>query len=246
VRTRLDPKEIASSKTYGRCRASNLLNALLPSGVATAELLGAGDPALLLAGERKSLGRAQPKRIREFAAGRICARHAAAQLGFSKTPINARIDRRPRWPEPLIGSISHTDGFSVAAVGERRRFRAIGVDTEKHGRVSRDLWSYLFLPSETEWLETLPRRAQARLATSMFSAKETFFKCQYEVTSQWLEFTDIKLALAAGNLTTGRFAVSPVGQVDLFAGGIVAANVHFAQAEDFALTAMTIPQAETA
>lgn len=245
MRIRLDRKEIASSKTYGHCRASRTLDALLPSGVATAELLGAGDPALLLAGERKSLGLVQPKRVREFAAGRVCARHAAEQLGFSKTPIDARIDRRPRWPEPLIGSISHTDGFSVAAVGERRQFRAIGIDTEKHGRVSRDLWSYLFLPSETEWLETLPRRVQAELATSMFSAKETFFKCQYEVTSQWLEFTDIKLALAAGDLTTGCFAVSPVGRVELFACGIVTATVHFALAEDFALTAMTIPQTGT-
>ena len=223
-----------------QAKPSALLEAVLPAGVATAQLTGAGDPALLLAGERQVLGHAAPGRAREFAAGRLCARHAAAQLGIVGCAIGARDDRRPQWPVRLTGSITHTEGFTAAAVGDRRRFQAIGIDAERIGRVSRELWRHVLVPAEAGWLESLPAAAQATGAALMFSAKEAFYKCQYEVTQQWLEFQDIAVEFCGRSPDRSSFAVRPVGRVRLFEQGGAPAIVHFALTREMVLTAMTI------
>lgn len=222
-------------------KPSRLLERLLPAGVATAACTGAGDPALLLAGERHLVERAGPARARELAAGRLCARRAAAQLGVVDCAIGARPDRRPEWPERLTGSITHTDGFSAAAVGDRRRFRAIGIDAERIGRVSREIWDQVLVPDEVDWLQALPTSAQAAAAALVFSAKEAFYKCQYEVTQQWLEFRDVAVDFVARNLEPNSFEVRPVGRVRLFDEGAGPAVVRFAFTCDLVLTAMTLP-----
>lgn len=223
-------------------RASLLLQELLPAGVAAAELPGAGDPALLHAGERSLLRGVALKRVREFSGGRLCAHHAAAQFGSVDAPIVMRADRRPLWPPSLTGSITHTDGFSASAIGQRLQFRAIGIDAERIGCVSGDLWSYLFLPAETSWLETLPASERAKAATLMFSAKETFYKCQYEVTEQWLEFSDVTLVFFSGGRDRGSFAARTVSAINPFSSG-APAIVTFACTNDLVLTAMTMTAA---
>ncbi len=221
-------------------RTSVWFEELLPAGVATAELFGAGDPALLLAAEWPLLGGAALARASEFAAGRLCARNAVAQFGFVDFPIRGRDDRRPQWPPRLTGSITHTDGFSAAAVGERRCFRAIGIDAEKIGGVSRELWSYVLLPAEISWLKRLPAPEQAKVATLMFSAKEAFYKCQYEVTEQWLEFRDVTVQCYDWALGWGSFAVRPAGSVRLFEHDSNPVLGRFAIKDDLVLTAMAI------
>lgn len=221
-------------------RASALLEELLPAGVAAAELVGEGDPALLYSGERKLLGRVAPKRAREFAGGRLCARRAAAQFGIVDVPIGVRDDRRPLWPRLLTGSITHTDGFSASAVGQRWQFRAIGIDAERIGCVSSDLWSHVFLPAETDWLKSLPVSEQAKAATLMFSAKEAFYKCQYEVTEQWLEFKDVAVDFFNGNLGRGGFTVRPGNSDKLFVGDGGPAIVHFVCINGLVLSAIAL------
>ena len=51
---------------------STRLGSLFPPGAVAADLRGPGDPKLLLAAEAMYLGRAVPKRVQEFAAGRLC------------------------------------------------------------------------------------------------------------------------------------------------------------------------------
>jgi 4'-phosphopantetheinyl transferase EntD len=217
-----------------------LLEQLLPAGVASAELVGEGDPALLLAAERRLLRGAAPQRAREFAAGRVCARRAAAQFGVVDFPITAHDDHRPRWPQRLTGSITHTAGFAAAVVGERQRFRAIGIDAERISLMFNNVWAHVLLPPEIDWLEGLPVSEQAKAAALMFSAKEAFYKCQYEVTEQWLEFKDVTLEPVGRGLDRGSFAVRPAGNVALFALAGGPAIVHFAFMNDLVVTAMTI------
>lgn len=221
-------------------RTSTALKALLPEGVAAAELSGPVDPNLLCKNESLLLERAVPKRAREFAAGRLCARHAARHLGIGQASLDVRADRRPQWPDGFTGSITHTDDYCAAAVAERWRIRAIGIDAEISGRVTPDLWGYLFLPLEIRWLESLPAAQQAHAATLMFSAKEAFYKCQYEVTQQWLEFQDVVLELCRGSTQQGSFLVRPVGSVELFEQLADAAIVHFLSADGRVLSAMSI------
>lgn len=186
---------------------SPLLASLFPPGVVATELRKVADSALLLAGEASHLVRAFPKRIQEFAAGRLCARRALTELGFSDFPLTVSGDRRPQWPNPIVGSITHTPGFTGAVVAERRRFRAIGVDGEAVGSVAPELWPHICTPAEAAWLDALPETERGKFSALVFSAKEAFYKCQYGVTGQWLEFHDVALAFHSSDLQTGSFSV---------------------------------------
>ena len=148
-----------------------------------------------------------PKRVEEFAAGRFCARRALAELGYTGYPLGMNGDRRPRWPASVVGSITHTDGICGAVVAEQRRFRAIGLDMEIVGRVTPEIWPYICAPEETAWLTALREPEQRRCAALIFSAKESFYKCQYGVTRQWLEFDDVVLDLLSPGESAGRFAL---------------------------------------
>jgi 4'-phosphopantetheinyl transferase EntD len=188
-------------------RLSPLVTRQFPPGVVGAELRIAGDPSLLLPDEAHFLARAVPKRIKEFSAGRLCARRALAEFGFADHPLRVNGDRRPQWPAPIIGSITHTSGICCAAVAEHRQFRAIGLDVEIVGRVTPDIWPTICTPEETARLGALCEPERSRCAALIFSAKESFYKCQYGVTRQWLEFDDVTLDLPASNARAGCFAL---------------------------------------
>ena len=190
--------------------ASPLLAALFGPAVRAAEQRQPGDPALLYPEEAAHLGKAVAKRVGEYTAGRLCARHALAQLGIDGFPLRVGEDRRPLWPAGVVGSITHTHGFAGAVVVRREGFRSIGVDAEGVGRVKRDLWPKICAPQEIAWLETLPAEQQARYAALVFSAKEAFYKCQYGLTQSWVGFHDVSLDTAAADLQAGRFSVLPL------------------------------------
>ncbi len=167
------------------------LAGLFPPGVVVAELRQAGDPQLLLPTEAPFVRQAVPKRVQEFAAGRLCARRAMEQFGVTGFPLSVGEDRQPLWPVGLIGSITHTAGYCAAAVAERGSLIAVGLDSETVGDVTRDIWPTICGASEAEWLRSLPAACQEAAITLIFSAKEAFYKCQYPLTHEWLDFHDL-------------------------------------------------------
>ncbi len=183
---------------------SLLIESLFPAGVAAAELRVPGDPALLPADEAACVARAVPKRIREFAAGRLCARYALARFGVTDFALRAAPDRRPVWPESLVGSITHTEGFCASVVGERANFIALGIDTETAHAVQADLWPRICVPAELAWIDTLPAVDRPRAAALIFSAKEAFYKCQYPATGEPLSFSDVRVTELSGTGAIGE------------------------------------------
>ena len=167
------------------------LQGLFPAGVAAAQMGEGGDPALLYPAEAASLARAAPKRIAEFAAGRLCARRALAEFGIADFPIVAAPDRQPIWPDTLVGSITHTHGLCVAVVAERRRFLGLGIDCEVVARMEPGVCERICTPEESEWIASLPPSQQTAAAVLIFSAKEAFYKCQYPLVAEWLNFRDL-------------------------------------------------------
>ncbi|WP_157622869.1 4'-phosphopantetheinyl transferase family protein [Solimonas soli] len=174
-------------------RHSSLLAALFDAGVAVAEYRARGDAAWLLPSEVRQLGAVSAKRLAEFAAGRACARLALQQLGLPRVALPPLADRCPAWPSTVVGSISHTTGFCVAAVAPRRRYRSIGIDVERIDDVEPGIWSHLLTPAEMQALQALPAARRQRFAALAFSAKEAFYKAQYTLTRQWLEFHDVEI-----------------------------------------------------
>ena len=219
---------------------SPLLTALFPPGVVAAELRVDADPSSLPAEEMRHVEQALPKRQREFAAGRLCARRAAAELGIIDLALPMNRDRRPCWPTALVGSITHTAGYCGAVIAERSRFRSIGVDAEVVGHVTEDVWPQLFTPSEVAWLRARPRREQPRCAAAVFSAKEAFYKCQYDVTSRWFEFDEVALELCFDRPDAGSFDVWLRTRVESLEDALPRAAGRFRFHDGLVLTGMTL------
>jgi 4'-phosphopantetheinyl transferase EntD len=188
---------------------SPALSSLFAPGAVAAELRVPGDPELLLPAEARHLGRAVPKRAREFAAGRLCARRALAEFGIVDFAIEVAADRQPVWPASMAGSITHTAGFCAAVVAERGLFGALGLDSEVVGDVNVEIWSRVCVPVETAWLRALPASQRQAAATLIFSAKEAFYKCQYPITQERLDFQDVRVEAAWG-ASQGQFWIHPI------------------------------------
>jgi 4'-phosphopantetheinyl transferase EntD len=159
--------------------------------VAAAEMRELGDPALLHPAEAGYLGRAVAKRRGEFAAGRLCARRALEELGILEFPVRVAADRQPIWPVTMVGSITHTDGLCAAVVADRSRALGIGIDSEVVAPMSHAMRVRICVPAESDWLASLPKSQRAAGAMLIFSAKEAFYKCQFPLVGEWLDFKDV-------------------------------------------------------
>ena len=171
------------------------------------------------------MARAVPKRAREFAAGRLCARKALESFGITGFAVRAAPDRQPLWPDPVVGSITHTTGFCAAVIAERARFASLGIDTEMAEAVKTELWPSICVPAELGWIEALPPAERARAATLIFSAKEAFYKCQYPRTGEWLSFSDLRIVPLEWGAAHGVFALEAQSPMALFAAPQAAARL---------------------
>jgi len=195
---------------------------LFPPLVVAAELRAPGDPSLLDPAERTAVAGAIESRVREFAAGRLCARRALRELGLERA-VPAAPDRQPIWPSAVVGSITHTEGLAAAVVAPRRAFAALGLDTERAGRLKPELWPKICIAEEIAWLESLAPTERTAAATLIFAAKEAFYKCQYPSTGQWLYFADARVIAQWGS-DAGCLSIVPTRAIALLASDGLAAH----------------------
>lgn len=186
------------------------LRALFPQDVVTADLHGSGDVASLHPDELSATHGFAAKRIAEFAAGRSCARRALKELGYAGVALLPNADRTARFPAGVVGSITHTDGYCAVSVARAARFDGIGLDAELVGRVTPETWPQLFTSDELVRLERSEETNRGALATIVFSAKETFYKCQFLLTQEWVDFQDVAIELVGPVPGEGSFTVRPV------------------------------------
>ena len=154
--------------------------------------------------ERAQVAAAVAKRQREFAAGRVCARRLLRQLDLGADALLSDDDRVPRWPEGVIGSITHSAGQCAVAVARSDALRGIGLDLERADAVRPELWRRIFRPSEIERLHSAPAERQPRLAALAFSAKEATYKCLFPESRVALGLRDVEVEL---DLQERRFRV---------------------------------------
>lgn len=201
------PKYVKQSvaKPVNPAKLSSAISSMFPVGIVAAELTLTADPSQLLSQEARSLGNVTLKRAQEYTAGRLCARRALAEFGFHDHALCIDLDMRPHWPESIVGSISHSNGICGVAVAQRSHYRAIGMDIEVVDEVTPEIWPYICTPEERAYLCFLPKSERQRCAALIYSAKETFYKCQYGITHQWLEFEDVMMTYQLGNARVGKF-----------------------------------------
>jgi len=151
----------------------------------------------LLSAEREAIEGAAPSRIEQFTAGRVCSRLALGRLGVAATtPIVRGEDRAPIWPKGFVGSISHTDTWCAAAVARRESIRSVGIDLEPATPLKEALWRRVCTPDERERLRELPN--SGLMGKILFSAKESVYKCQYSITTQFLGFQAVEVEVGDG------------------------------------------------
>jgi 4'-phosphopantetheinyl transferase EntD len=181
--------------------AATLLD-LLPLGAVGVQTRREREIALSAA-ERRALGRPTARRCREFVSARACARDALSVLG---TPVRAADgvpagpDGRPLWPEGVVGSITHCEGFRACAVGRRAQLAGLGIDAEPHRPLPLGVLNAVSTGAERD---ALPGCGLVRWDLLLFGAKEAAYKASSAVVGRRLGFRDAEVRFAphTGTLT---------------------------------------------
>lgn len=144
--------------------------------------------------EAQAVARAVEKRRRESTTARWCARRALAALGHPPAPVLPGERRCPIWPDGVVGSLTHCDGYRAAAVCPSTSWHAIGIDAEPHHRLPADVTELVVRPEERDRLADLTA-ADASVCWDrlLFSAKEAVYKAWYPLARRWLDSQDASL-----------------------------------------------------
>jgi enterobactin synthetase component D len=130
-------------------------------------------------------GATVPKRRRAFAVGRVAARKALERLSPGPPPpVLPGLDRAPCWPAGIVGSISHSGGWGLAAVDRVSRTLTLGLDLEYLPELSDiEIAGLVADDDELQWIGADPRRLLA-----LFSAKESLYKALYPCCGAYFDF----------------------------------------------------------
>jgi 4'-phosphopantetheinyl transferase EntD len=166
--------------------------------------------------ERAAITKAVPKRQREFATARACARAALARLGESPVSIPRGMHGEPQWPEGITGSITHCDGYRAAAVARLHETVSLGVDAELNEVLPDGVLDLIALAQERDQVAALAAKEPGvcwdRL---LFSAKESVYKAWFPLTQRWLDFSEAHVTIEPSD---GTFAASLLVPGPLVAG----------------------------
>ncbi|MYT28067.1 4'-phosphopantetheinyl transferase superfamily protein [Streptomyces sp. MspMP-M5] len=218
-----------------------MIEKLLPAPISTAESFADDPVSEMYPEEFELVANAVPNRQREFGTVRNCARRALGAFGIDPAPVLPGPGRAPRWPDGIVGAMTHCTGYRGAAVARARDVRSLGVDAEPHAPIEDPgVVDLVTLPEERAQIAQLavhqPEICWARL---IFSAKESVYKAWYPLTGRWLGFEDARLTLDPTDATfTARLLVpGPVvdgHRLDTFSGRwLIGAGL--------VMTAVTVP-----
>jgi 4'-phosphopantetheinyl transferase EntD len=218
-----------------------MIQEILPSWVAAVATFGDDPAGWLWPAEADMVARAVESRVREFATGRMCARRALALLGIESGPILSGAQREPLWPETVVGSITHCEGYRAAAVGRRDRSLAVGIDAELDSPLPAGLLESIAVEQESAWIARQPRpEAWGRL---LFSAKESVYKALFPVTRRWLDFADVQVTFSS---TEQSFAATVKPGLSTCAFELTSLQGRYLRRNGLLLTALVVPSASLA
>lgn len=197
---------------------ARLLGGVLPvrSGDLAAAEMYADEPGLApLPEEEPLIARSVAKRRNEFVSVRRCARLALRELGVPPVPILKGEKGEPCWPDGVVGSLTHCEGFRGAAVARSGAVRSVGIDAEPHGVLPDGVLGAISLPAERAEIGALP--AGLHWDRILFCAKEATYKAWFPLTHRWLGFEDahITFDVDTGGVTggfTSRILIDPVAE----------------------------------
>lgn len=217
------------------------VRSLFPPCVAVVEATAALWEEPLAPEEEHCVRRAVAKRVREFRAGRACARHAIRALGLEPPAIPVGPDRAPVWPAGVVGSITHSADFAAAVVARRDDVAGVGIDAERRDAVRPELLARICTPAELRWLEEVPGDGELDADASralVFSAKECLYKALHPaLAGAALGFHDARLLHPPRE---GRFAIE-ITREDRVPGVPTRLDGRFCTTGRHVVTGLTLP-----
>jgi 4'-phosphopantetheinyl transferase EntD len=208
-----------------------LLAGLLPPQAELAEVFEDPPVVDLFPEERALIALAtSDERRREFATVRMCARTALARLRVApvrvlpRGGVEAWARHAPSWPDGIVGSMTHCQGYRAAAVARDDVLASLGIDAEPHAPLPAGVIGGVALPDERRHLARLARsHPQVAWERVLFSAKESVYKAWFPLTGRWLGFLDCAVAPDpdSGTFTAALRVPGPVvagARVDRFTG----------------------------
>jgi len=158
-----------------------------------------GDGIFLFPEEEAVIARAVEKRRREFTAVRACARQAMEKLGVPPQPVLPGERGAPRWPDGLVGSMTHCEGYCAAALVRAGDLASLGIDAELHDQLPDGVLDVVALPAEQMRLRGLvSSRPSVHWDRLLFSAKESVYKAWFPLTGKWLDFPEADIEIDPG------------------------------------------------
>jgi 4'-phosphopantetheinyl transferase EntD len=158
--------------------------------------------------EEPLIAKSVAKRRNEFITVRYCARQALGELGVPPVPILKGDKGEPSWPDGVVGSLTHCEGYRGAAVGRQDEVRSVGIDAEPHDVLPKGVLDAISLPAERTGLQALP--PGLHWDRILFCAKEATYKVWYPLTRRWLGFEDAHIVFDVDDTGTSGGFVSRI------------------------------------
>jgi 4'-phosphopantetheinyl transferase EntD len=190
--------------------------------------------------EEPLIARSVAKRRNEFVTVRYCARLALADLGVPPAPILKGDKGEPCWPDGVVGSLTHCEGFRGAVVARREQVRSLGIDAEPHDVLPKGVLDAISLPVERTELAVLP--GGLHWDRILFCAKEATYKAWFPLTHRWLGFEDAHVTFDVdGTGEAGTFSSRILIDPSAEAGApLTRLNGRWSVAHGLALTAIVL------
>lgn len=223
---------------------AGVLASLLPDRVAAVDTRHDTSGAFLFPEEEAVAARFVAKRRQEFTTVRACARAALADVGRDPVPIVPGRRGAPRWPEGVVGSLTHCAGYRAAAVARSTDLLTLGIDAEP----AEPLPDPTILPMICDDAERAALRELAGNAPHipwdrlLFSAKESVYKSWFPVTGLWLGFHDARVTLGpAGTFSAELLVAGP----EISGTRLTGFEGRWRVTEGLAVTAIAVPAPAT-
>ena len=148
--------------------------------------------------ERAVVAAAAPIRRNTFSSGRRVARAVMQEAGLPISALPKAADGSVVWPEGLLGSITHTNDWAVAAVAvaEMCEAKSLGIDLERIKPFDEGVSRMIATPVEMQ--ELALSHSPAWYATALFSMKESIYKCLASDFGEFIAFQDVEITNLAG------------------------------------------------